>query len=115
MAVNKAIRLDPGNRNRYSGTQGAAYTLLGRWEEAITALKRYMVLRPADIRAHAYLAVDYVELGHNDAARAEAAEALRLNPQLTVEMVFPTVSLQRKALPAEIDRFRADLHTAGIK
>ena len=56
-----------------------------------------------------------MELGHNDAARAEAADALRLDPQLTVEMVFPTVSLQRKALPAEIDRFRADLHKAGLQ
>jgi hypothetical protein len=56
-----------------------------------------------------------MELGYNDAARAEATEALSLDPQFTVEMVFPTVSLQRKALPAEIDRFRADLHKAGLK
>ena len=30
--------------------------------------------------AHLGLAVDDIELGHDDAARAEAAEALRLNP-----------------------------------
>jgi hypothetical protein len=56
-----------------------------------------------------------MELGNNDAARSEAAEALRLDPQFTVEMVFPTVSLQRQALPAEIDRFRADLRKAGLE
>jgi len=92
-----------------------AFTLLGRPKEAIPALKRYLARFPDNFWAHAYLAVDYMELGHNGAARPEAAEALRLDPQFTVEMVFPTVGIQRKALPADIDRFRADLHKAGLK
>ena len=56
-----------------------------------------------------------MELGHDDAARAEVAEVQRLDPQFTVDMIFPTASLQHKAFPAEIDRFRADLHKAGLK
>jgi TolB-like protein/DNA-binding winged helix-turn-helix (wHTH) protein/predicted Zn-dependent protease len=115
MAVNRAIHLDPRNHNTYSGTQAAAYTLLKRWEEAVPAFMRYIRLRPGDIRAHAYLAVDYIELGRDDAARAEVAEALKLNPRLTVETVFPRVGLAHQAFPAQIDRFREDLRQAGLK
>jgi tetratricopeptide (TPR) repeat protein len=118
MALDKAKHLDPRSRDNYSGYlwyQGAAFTLLGRPKEATPALKQYLARFPDNFWAHAYLAVNYVELGHDDPARAEAAEALRLNPQLTAEMVFPMASLQRKALPVEIDRFRSDLRKAGLQ
>jgi hypothetical protein len=59
------------------------------------------------------VAVDYVELGHDDAARAEAAEVLRLSPEFSVEMIFPTGSLQSKVL--KIDCFRDDLRKADLK
>ena len=114
-AVDKGMRGDLYSRVDWSWSHGVAYTLLGRPKEAISALKRHLVSYPDNFWAHAFLAVDYVELSRNDAARPEVVEALTLDPQLTVEMVFPTGSLQRKALPAEIDRFRADLHTAGLK
>jgi adenylate cyclase len=118
VALNKAMRLDQRSRDNYFGyswIQGIAFTLLGRPKEATAALKRYLARYPDNFWAHAYLAIDYMELGQEDAARAEATEALRLDPQLIAEVVFPTVSLQRKTLPAKIDRFRADLHTAGLK
>ena len=56
-----------------------------------------------------------MELSQDDAARAEVAEAQRLDPQFTVETAFPVVSLQHKALPAKIDRFRDDLRKAGLQ
>jgi tetratricopeptide (TPR) repeat protein len=115
VAVDKAFRLDPRNRDSYLHAQGLAYTLLGRWQEATTALKPYLALYHDDFWAHARLAVDYMELGHDDDARAEVTEVQRLNPEFSVEIIFPTDSLQRKALPAEIDRFRADLRKAGLK
>jgi len=114
MAVNKAISLDPRNRDLYSGTLSAAYTLLGRWEEAIPAMKRYIAVHPGDNRAYAYLAVDHAELGHDDVARAQLAETLRLNPRYTLETVFPRAGLERQALPVQIDRFREDLRRAGL-
>jgi adenylate cyclase len=117
VAVDKAIRLDPRSRANYwySWYQGSAFTLLGRPKEATPALKRYLARYPDSFWAHAYLTVDYMELGQEMQARVEAAEALRLDSQLTAEMVFPAVSLQRKALPAQIDGFRADLHKAGLE
>ena len=119
MAVDKAMRGAPHgcvNSPEWSWYEGGwAYTLLGRPEKATLACKPFLARDPDNFWVHAYLAVDYVEVGDNDAARLEAAEALRLDPQFTVEMVFPTVSLQHKALPAEIDRFRADLRKAGLQ
>jgi tetratricopeptide (TPR) repeat protein len=119
VAADKAVSFDPHNSDGYTDLyfyqQGRAYTLLGRSAEAIPAIKPYLVRDPNDFWARAYLAADYMELGQDDAGRAEVAEILRLDPQLTVDTFFPVVGLQHKALPAQIDRFRADLLKAGLK
>ena len=119
IAADKAVRLDPRNGDNlppiYLMYEGWAYTLLGRWDEAITAIKRHLIRSPNNFWAHTFLAVDYMELSQDDAARAEVAEAQRLDPQFNVETVFPVVSLQHKALPAEIERFRDDLRKAGLQ
>ncbi len=115
VAADTAVRLDPPHADLYVAQQGLAYTLLGRSEEAIAAFKLFLARHPNDFRAHADLAVDYMELGRDDAARAEVSEVQRLNPEFSVEIIFPMDSLQRKAFPAEIDRFRADLRKAGLK
>ena len=116
-AVDKALHFDPHNSDNFSDMyfyqQGRAYTLLGRSAEAIPDIKPYLVRDPNDFWARTYLAADYMELGQDDAGRAEVAEILRLDPQFTVDTIFPTAGLQHKALPAQIDRFRADLHKAG--
>jgi adenylate cyclase len=114
-AADTAIRLDPRNRDSYSAQQGYAYILLGRSQEAIAPLKLFLARNPDNFWVHAYLAVDYMEIGHDDDARAEVAEVQRLDPQLTVDMIFPTPSVEHKALPAEINRFRGDLRKAGLK
>jgi tetratricopeptide (TPR) repeat protein len=90
VAVDTAIRLDPRKRDDYLGVQGFALTLFGRSEEAIAAFKPYLARYPDNFWVHALLAVGHMELGHDDAARAEVAEDLRLDPQLTVEKIFPT-------------------------
>jgi hypothetical protein len=55
----------------------------------MTAYKGFLALRPDIFWAHLGLAVDDVELGHDDAARAEAVEVLRLNLQFSLEIMFP--------------------------
>jgi len=65
------------------------------------------------VGAHAHLAIDYMELGREDTARAEVAEVLKLNPEFSVEIIFPTASLQSRVL--KIDRLRVDLRKAGLK
>jgi adenylate cyclase len=112
--VEKAMRLDPGNRDRYLLGEGAAYLGLGRYEDSITTYKRFVALHPDIFWAHIGLAVDYTELGRDDAARAEAAEVLRLNPQYSLEMIYRKVGPKGKVL-AENARWSADLRKAGLK
>jgi adenylate cyclase len=113
-AVEKAMRLDPGNRERLLGQEGFAYQGLGRYEDSITAYKRYLALHPDIFWARLGFVVDDIELGHDDTARAEAAEVLRLNPQFNLEMIYRTVGPKGKVL-AENARWSADLRRAGLK
>jgi adenylate cyclase len=115
VAVGKAMRLDRGNRgDKLLLGEGSAYLGLGRYEDSITAYKDFVVLHPDLFWAHLGLAVDDIELGHDDAARAEAAEVIRLNPQFSLEMMYPTVGPKGKVL-AENTRWSADLRKAGLK
>jgi adenylate cyclase len=93
--------------------EGFAYHELGKYEDSVTALKRYLGRNPGIFYAHLGLAADYIALGQNDAARAEAEEVLKLNPQFTLAMVAPTVGPKGKVL-AEQERWAADLRKAGL-
>jgi len=55
------------------------------------------------------LAVDYIELGQEDAARAEAAEIVRLNPQFSLKMAL------EHGFPTQRERAASDLSKAGLK
>ena len=114
VAVEKAMRLDPGNRDKYLLSEGFAYLGLGRYEDSITAYKDFLALHPDIFWAHLGLAVDYMELGRDDAARPETADVLRLNPQFSLDMMFRTVGAKGKVL-AENERWSAGLRKAGLK
>jgi tetratricopeptide (TPR) repeat protein len=106
-AADKANRPDRV-KGAYLYEQGRAYTQLGRWQEGISALKGYSAVRPGEVWPHVDLAVDYIELGQDNAARAEVAEILRLNPQFSLKMGVAG------ELPAQRER-AADLSKAGLK
>jgi len=91
----------------YLYEQGRAYTQLGRWQEGISALKGYLAVHPRDIWPHVDLAVDYIELGQNNSARAEVAEIRRLNPRFSRKLAGEgEFSAQRER--------DADLSEAGL-
>mgnify|MGYP001255536670 CR=1 FL=1 len=114
LALEQVRRLDARHSDDSLGEQGKAYTQLGRYAEAIPIFKRYAARYPDNFWAHAWLAVDYVELGQDDAARAEAAEVLSLNPQFSPEAIFPTAGPRGKVLALN-QRLVADLRRAGLK
>ena len=58
------------------------YAVAGHYEEARTLLQRYLSRYPNILPAHLTLAAVYSELGQDAEARAEAAEVLRLNPEV---------------------------------
>jgi adenylate cyclase len=111
VAAQKAMRLDPGNRDSYSFFEGQAYTAMGRYEEAIPPLKTYLTRHSNLVPAHLFLIACYVELGRNKEARAEAAEVMRLNPQFSLA-AQKQMSMWKEPLR---DRIFADYAKAGLK
>jgi TolB-like protein/DNA-binding winged helix-turn-helix (wHTH) protein/predicted Zn-dependent protease len=107
--LDKAMRLDSGNRVKYLWAQGHVYTNLGRWVEAISALKVYLAHYPGQVRSHVLLAIDYIEVGQEEAARAQVAEALRLDPQFSLKIAVEA------AFNMDKGRVAVDLSRAGLK
>jgi len=62
--------------------------------------------------SHLNLAGCYAELGRLEEARAEVAEVLRLNPNLSLEGLKQTVPFKD---PADLERFLDGWRKAGLK
>ena len=108
-AVQKAIRLDPTSKDKYSTEAGIAYVDMGRYEDAIPLLRQSITEFPNVMVTHLNLRMAYVELGREEEARAEAAEIMRMSPQFTLASVPPGRD------EAHNQRLRDDLRTAGLK
>ncbi len=108
----KAIRLDPRNRDYYVFWEAMAYTLMGRYAEAIPLLKQHFTRYPNDLGSHVVLIIDYIELRHEQEARAEAAEVLRISPHFSLDMWRQRSPQKNRAL---LERNLADLRKAGLK
>jgi adenylate cyclase len=107
-ALEKAMRLDSPHRVDYLWFEGSIYTEMARWELAISALKDYLAHYPNQVLPHVELAIDYVEAGRHDDARAEVAEAVRLYPQLSLNTAVREYHMDK-------ERVAADLRTTGLK
>jgi adenylate cyclase len=108
----KAMRLNPHYPPIYLNNIGYTYFLLGRYEEAIAALKKCLSLNPNLAVAHVNLAIVYAEAGQEEEARAEGAEILRLNPNVSLEGVRQRLPYRDPALS---ERFLDGLRKAGLK
>jgi protein O-GlcNAc transferase len=65
---------------------GAAYSQLGRHDEAIAAYRRVLAERPAFVKARYNLAVSYLLVGDRGAALAEQRELRRLAPEKAAKL-----------------------------
>ena len=81
----RAARLDPRNADVWALEIGQAYNWAGMYAEALPFLKQHATHYPDNIIAHGELAICYINLGHHDEARTEAAEILRLNPRFSLK------------------------------
>jgi adenylate cyclase len=90
---------------------GWAYSWVGRYEEAIAALKKAVQGAPDHGLRRLYLTVAYSWAGRLEEARAQADEVLRINPNFSLK-------LQAKRLPfknqADRERYVAALRRAGL-
>jgi predicted Zn-dependent protease len=112
MVADKAMRLDP-HSDGYLLQQGWACNQLGRWEEAISTLKRFSVRHEDNLFSHLLLAEGYIEVGREEAARGEVAEVLRINPLFSLKTITPTGAIFTTTPGGK--RFEADLRKAGLK
>jgi adenylate cyclase len=96
--VQRAMRLSPVYPSYFINFLGHACRAAGRYEEALTAYKRWMgpdsSERPASF--HISLAITYGLLGREAEARSALSDALKREPTLTIERaraMFPYVDL----------------------
>jgi tetratricopeptide (TPR) repeat protein len=115
VAAEKAMRLDPRHRDQYLIWVGLAQTQMGQYSKAIPTVKQFQASFPNMLGrgfCFTYLMVDYIELGQEKEARAEAADLLRFNPDLTHHLLMERLSLKNQATA---DLFSADFSKAGLK
>ena len=107
----RAMALDPHYPDLYLHFQALALFHLGRYEEAIGVLKRRLIRNPDTDISRVLLAASYGHLGRIDEARAEWAEAFRVNPDYSLEH-------RRKVLPyknpADFEVIVDGLRKAGL-
>jgi adenylate cyclase len=102
----KAMRLDPKNSDWYLMQVGLAYLCMGRSQDAVLVLKKFLVSYPNHVGGSTMLIAAYVESGMTEQAHAEAAEVKRLNPQFSLEV---------GDFKGRSNRFIYDLRKAGLK
>jgi adenylate cyclase len=108
-AAEQAMRLDPARHDRYAFEAGTAYGGMGRYQEAVSLLKQNVAAYPNNLVAHLLLASDYVELGRDHDAHAEAAEIMRISPHFALAYMLTTKD------EAVNKRWEGDLRKAGLK
>jgi adenylate cyclase len=108
----KAIRLNPIPPIWYLWGLGFSYFELGRYEEAIAELRRALNRAPDSQFSYMGLAAAYSKLGHEEEARAAAAEVLKINPKFSLELLAKTHMYKNQA---DFDRFVEALRKAGLK
>ena len=111
--LDAVLRLDP--RYRFASLamadQALCRFLLGELDAARAAAEKAVRLQPGNVRARQRLIAVLSELGNREAAQAEAAELLRLQPEFNRDYIDTTYPFQSVE---ERERFVAALRRAGL-
>jgi tetratricopeptide (TPR) repeat protein len=89
-----------------------AYWETGRYEASLDAARKIVAARPSYYWGHLYLALNAVALGHIDEAHAAIAEARRVQPNLSLEMIQRSLGVSRPEIDA---RMNTALRQAGLE
>ena len=108
----QAIRLNAVSPDGYLYQLGYAYCMAGRYEEAITALQKFVSRHPHILHAHLALALALSEVGREEEAHTAAAEVLRISPAFSLGVLRQRRSFTE---PARLERHIAALRKAGLK
>jgi TolB-like protein len=109
--IKRGMRLDPHYPDIRLHWLAQSYFQLGQYEEAVELLKRRLIRKPDTDISRVLLAASYGHLGRTEEAKAEWAEALRVNPDYSLEH-------RRKILPyknpADFEKVVQGLSKAGL-
>ena len=107
--LEKAVRMNPIPQGPLLMHIGAAHFNLRNYEEAVSALKKALVVTPRNDFARAILMIVYVEMGRMEEARAELQEYRKTNPKPTPSEEF------RKRSPWKDEEVTQRIIDAGKK
>jgi len=107
----KAIRLDPITPSAVPWSIGLSYAYIGQYEEAIKWCEKAVRQEPNDLLARMMMTVVYSLSGRDEAARAEAAEVLRIQPKFSVKGFEKRLTYKRKE---DGEKFLNALRKAGL-
>jgi adenylate cyclase len=110
-SLEKAIRLDPKGMGWYFNILALAYSVLGRYEEAIATYKKAIDREPDFRWGYIGLAATYTLAGREEEGRAAAAEVLRIEPKFSLDYYAKIVPWKNKA---DLERWVAALRKAGL-
>jgi adenylate cyclase len=110
--VEKAMRLNPHYPVNYLFLLGFAYSLMERYEEAMSAFKRVLTRSSDHLGTHLVLAIIYSESDREEEARAHVAETLKINPQLSIEVLEQIIPFKDTAI---FERMGDNLRRVGLK
>jgi adenylate cyclase len=108
----EALRLSPRSHLLFLSNLGNAYRMLRQYEKSIATYQRVLAAMPYHPGSRLGLASVYGELGREEAAKAEAAVAFQILPNLSLATVRRLLPYQD---PAELERHLAALRKAGLK
>ena len=112
-SIEKAFRLNPLPPPWYFTILGSTSIMVGRYDEAISALESGLRKAPNDLLIHTLLAIAYAILGREEHARSEVSEALRIHPHFSFACIGHIVKSYKDE--AVIKRITDGLHKAGLK
>jgi adenylate cyclase len=111
-AIERHMRLDPFYAPIAPAFLGLAHYTLKEYSQALPLLQESVSRMPNSRIPHCLLAATYAQLGDIEKARAEAAEALRIEPQYTIEGTQARMSGFKRTEDAE--HFFDGLRKAGL-
>jgi adenylate cyclase len=108
----KAIRLNPFGPIFYYNNLGLTLANMGRYEEAVLAFKKVIKRAPNHMLIHVWLAATYSLMDREKEARTEVAEALRINPKISLDSLAKTIPYNEQSYR---DKYINALRKAGLK
>jgi len=110
-AIHRARQINPQGSGVYLSIEGRILYLLERYQEAAERLEDSVERNPALDRTHLILAAAYVQLGRVEDAAWSVAEALAINPDITLGKERRDSNYMKEQ---DLEHYLAALRKAGL-